>query len=211
MTTNNKLYIIIGCIVGLVLLLVVPTCSTYNSMITLQESTNQKWAEVQNQYQRRFDLIPNLVSTVKAYAEHESSTLQGVTNARAGIVQGDSLLAEYNRIKDSTTAPTTSSVNAMEGMERALQIYVNAVHEAYPTLQANENFLKLQDELSGTEGRVAYARKNYTESVQEYNTKVRKFPGNLVASMFGFESMPQFSADQQAQRAPDVNSLYNDK
>lgn len=185
-------------------LLCIPTCSTYNSLVSLEESANASWSEVQNQYQRRFDLIPNLVETVKGYAAHESATLQGVTNARAGVTAPDTT-AVMNAAQNAlgATDPNTYA-NALSQLKREFSIYVNAVHEAYPDLKANQNFADLQAQLEGTENRVEKARHDYIGTVKDYNVKVKKFPSRIVAMIFGFEPMQQFEADQQAQTAPKV-------
>lgn len=209
---NNKTLIIIAAIVGILLLLAIPTCSTYNSMVTLNEDAEQSWGEVQNQYQRRFDLIPNLVATVKAYAKHESETLQGVTNARAGITPTDTT-ALMNAANEAMNAPDANAyANALKKLTAEMSkfsINVNAVHEAYPELKASENFSRLQDELAGTENRVEMARNKYTQTVKDYNIKIKRFPANIVAAMFGFEPRQQYEAEQAAQKAPNVNDAFN--
>lgn len=180
-------------------------CSTYNSMMSTEQNLDQTWAEVETQYQRRFDLIPNLVSTVKGYAAHESSTLENVTNARAGLTEA------YNKAKgleSKTKLNSTSSLeaynNAQNDLGRAFNIYVNAVKEAYPDLKANEQFLDLQTQLEGTENRIATARRKYTEAVRDYNIRIKRFPTSIWASIFGFQPRQQFSADAEAADAPKV-------
>ncbi|MCM1293297.1 MAG: LemA family protein [Bacteroides sp.] len=201
---SNKTLITIGVIIVALFLLIVPTCSTYNSMVTLSEEVDQSWAEVENQYQRRHDLIPNLVNTVKGYAEHESSTLTRVTDARAGIAPVDTAGVMKAASKALNAPDPNAYASAMQELNRQFSIYVNAVHEAYPDLKANENFADLQAQLEGTENRVETARNNYTESVQKYNTQVRHFPGNIVAGMFGFSPKQQFQAERGAEKAPEV-------
>lgn len=199
-----KKYIPLFIILGVILVLGIPACSSYNSMVTLSEDADQSWAEVENQYQRRYDLIPNLVNTVKGYAAHESSTLQGVTNARAGITPVDTT-AVMNAANAALNAPDPNAyANAMRELRSQFSLYVNAVHEAYPDLKANENFLDLQAQLEGTENRVEKARHDYTEAVKAYNIKVKRFPGNIVAGLFGFDPKEQFKADEAAQKAPEV-------
>lgn len=209
---NNKLLIILAVIAGLLIITGFQTCSTYNSIVTLNEDAEQSWGEVQIQYQRRFDLIPNLVATVKAYAKHESETLQGVTNARAGIVPTDTT-ALMNAATEAMNAPDANAyANALKKLTAEMSkfsINVNAVHEAYPDLKASENFNRLQDELAGTENRVEMARNKYTQTVKEYNIKIKRFPANIVAGMFGFEARQQYEADQAAQKAPNVNDEFN--
>lgn len=191
-------------VVALLFIFGFSTCSSYNSMVTLNEDCDQSWAEVENQYQRRFDLIPNLVSTVKGYADHEQHTLQGVTNARAGVQPVDTS-AVMQAAKEALNAPDANAyAGAMSNLQKQFSIYVNAVHEAYPDLKANENFLDLQVQLEGTENRIETARANYTKAVKAYNLKVRRFPGSIVAGMFGFDPREQFQADAAAQKAPEV-------
>lgn len=191
-------------VIAALLLLCIPTCSTYNSLVTLEESANASWSEVQNQYQRRLDLIPNLVETVKGYAAHESATLQGVTNARAGVAAPDTT-AVMNAAQNALGATDPNAyANALSQLKREFSIYVNAVHEAYPDLKANENFADLQAQLEGTENRVEKARHDYIETVKSYNVKVKKFPSRIVALIFGFDPLQQFEADEAAQTAPKV-------
>lgn len=201
---KNKSLIIVGVIVGALLLLAIPTCSSYNSMVELDQQAEQSWAEVENQYQRRFDLIPNLVNTVKGYAEHESKTLQGVTDARAGITPVDTT-AVMQAADAALNAPDANAyAEAMRQLKSQFSIYVNAVHEAYPDLKANENFADLQAQLEGTENRVEKARHDYTEAVKNYNVKIKRFPGSIVAGLFGFDEREQFKAAEEAQKAPEV-------
>ena len=177
-------------------------CSSYNGMVSAQQSVDKQWGNVENAYQRRADLIPNLVNTVKGYAEHEKSTLQNVTDARAGLTQA------YNDATASQADASPENVaayqQAQEKLDSALYVYVNAVREAYPDLKANENFLGLQAELEQTENRVATERKRYNDEVEKYNVKVLRFPGNIFASMFGFQKRDMFKAEAGAERAPKV-------
>ena len=172
----------------------------YNSLVEKQQEVDQSWAQVENQYQRRADLIPNLVNTVKGYATHESQTLENVTNARAGLTKA------YNAAQ-SVENPQENIEQYQEAQSRlkgALDIYVNAVHEAYPDLKANTNFMNLQTQLEGTENRIATERRRYTEAVKEYNTAIKKFPTTIYAGWFGFKEKPQFKAEAGAQKAPTV-------
>lgn len=177
-------------------------CSSYNGMVSAQQSVDKQWGNVENAYQRRADLIPNLVNTVKGYAEHEKTTLQNVTDARAGLTQA------YNDATASQADASPENVaayqQAQDKLKGALNVYVNAVREAYPDLKANENFLGLQAELEQTENRVATERKRYNDEVEKYNVKVLRFPGNIFASMFGFEKRDMFKAEAGAERAPKV-------
>lgn len=200
------LYIIGGILVIFILFFGITGCDSYNEMVTGEEKVNEAWGNVQASYQRRFDLIPNLVNTVKGYAAHESETLENVTNARAGLVQaGDSLLAVRNGLSAFNPNSTGPSMEQMESLARGMQIYVNAVHEAYPDLKANTNFMDLQKQLESTENRINDERNQYNKKVMVYNTLVRTFPRNIFAGMFGFTTKNQFAADTEAQSAPTVN------
>lgn len=179
--------------------------STRNSFVTLDENVSQQWSKVEVQYQRRMDLIPNLVETVKGYAAHESNTLESVTRARAGLTDA------YNAAKaeNGTEAPADQQSldrynNAQQQLGRAFNIYVNAVREAYPDLKADTQFQDLQTQIEGTENRIATERGRYTEIVRDYNVAVRRFPASIVASMAGFDAKPQFKADAEAANAPKV-------
>jgi len=176
-------------------------------MISSQEQVDAQWGKVQNQYQRRLDLIPNLVNTVKGYAEHESQTLQNVTSARVGLPSDSALMQAYTQALKNTSdgAPTESGIKSLQNLERQMGLYINAVHEAYPDLKASQNFTQLQDELAGTENRIATERGRYTDYVRDYNVKIKRFPGNIIANMFGFEAKPQFEADEGASKAPNVS------
>lgn len=181
-------------------------CSVYNGLVTLEQEVDAAWAKVEVQYQRRLDLIPNLVETVKGYASHESNTLESVTRARAGLSDA------YNTadsLRNAASVPGNDaafeSYNAAQSsLNRALSIYVNAVHEAYPDLKANTNFMNLQTQLEGTENRIATERGRYTDVVKQYNTSLRRFPRNIFAGIFGFSPKPQFQAEEAAQSAPKV-------
>lgn len=170
--------------------------NNYNSFIGLDENINMTWAQVQNVYQRRFDLIPNLVETVKGYAKHEQQTFQAVTEARSkvgGVIQ---LKAE-----DLTPENLAKFQRAQAGLSGALQRLMVVV-ERYPELKANQNFIRLQYELAGTENQIAVERRRFNEAVQQYNRTIHSFPQNILAGMFGFEARPYFEADTQAQGAP---------
>ena len=169
----------------------------YNSLVEKNQQVEQSWAEVQNQYQRRSDLIPNLVATVKGYATHESETLEKVTQARAAATSVNINAEELN---EETLAKFQEAQNQLTGALKSLL----AVSEAYPDLKANENFRDLQVQLEGTANRIATARGRYTQTVADYNTSIKKFPTNIYAGWFGFEPQPQFKADDAAQRAPEV-------
>lgn len=192
----------------LVVLIIVLVCvfgifscykNTYNSLVSLDEGVNAQWAEVQNQYQRRLDLIPNLVSTVKGYAKHESDVLTQVSEARASaggqinisddVLNDPEAFARYQQVQDNLGA----------SLQRLLMVTEN-----YPELKADQNFLSLQDQLEGTENRITVARQRYNDSAKEYNSKVRSFPTNIIANMSGFEKKTYFTASAEAQSAPKV-------
>lgn len=183
-----------------VLALLSLTSCNYNSLVEKQQQVDQSWAQVENQYQRRADLIPNIVNTVKGYAEHESSTLEAVTNARAGLTKAYDAAQSVENPQENIE----QYQQAQSALKGALDIYVNAVREAYPDLKANTNFMALQTELEGTENRISTERKRYTEAVMEYNTSIKKFPTNIYAGWFGFKEKPQFKAEAGAQKAPEV-------
>ncbi len=198
----NKKLITTVIVAVLILILFGGGCSSYNGMVDADQAVQKQWGQVENQYQRRADLIPNLVNTVKGYAAHESSTLQNVTDARAGLTKA------YNDAQAITPEQAQANIEAYQqaqsNLKGALDIYVNAVREAYPDLKANENFLNLQAQLEGTENRVSTERQRYNEAVEVYNRKVLRFPGNIFAKLFGFDSKEMFKAEEGAQRAPKV-------
>ncbi|MCH5239855.1 MAG: LemA family protein [Muribaculaceae bacterium] len=173
------------------------TSCNYNSLVDKQQSVEQSWAEVENQYQRRADLIPNLVNTVKGYSTHESETFEKVTLARA---KATSVTIDANDLTEENLAKFQAAQNELSQALKSLL----AVSEAYPDLKANENFMNLQTQLEGTENRITTARMRYTESVKDYNTAIKKFPTMIYAGWFGFEAKPQFKAEEGAQRAPEV-------
>lgn len=173
------------------------TSCNYNTLVEKQQSVDQSWAEVENQYQRRSDLIPNLVNTVKGYATHEEATLTKVTEARA---KATSITIDPANLNEETLAKYQEAQGELSSALKSLL----AVTEAYPDLKANENFMNLQAQLEGTENRVAVARKRYTEAVMDYNTSIKKFPTVIYAGWFGFDAKPQFKAEAGAERAPEV-------
>ncbi len=181
---NKTLLIIIGIIVVAAGLLF----SSYNGMVSMNEDVNGKWAQVENQLQRRSDLIPNLVNTVKGYASHEKEVFQAVSDARAKLGGA------------KTVAETSAANSELSGaLSRLLMIAEN-----YPDLKANANFSQLQDELAGTENRIAVARKDYNDAVQVYNAKIKSLPASLYAGAFGFTARDYFKADEAAQKVPQV-------
>ena len=192
----------IGCIVGvvilaLVLLLCGTGCSKYNSMVTMQNEVENAWSMVETQYQRRADLIPNLVETVKGYAAHESNTLQAVTEARA---KAGSINLSVDDLTEGNLQKFNQAQNQLSGAMKSLL----AVSESYPDLKANENFMKFQDEYAGTENRIQLARRDYNEVAKKYNTQIALFPNNIFAGFFGFQKKPYFSAAEGSDVAPTV-------
>jgi len=175
-------------ILAVVVLLLFGTVTSYNGLVNLNEGVNGKWSQIDNQLQRRSDLIPNLVNTVKGYAAHETAAIQAVSDARAklGSAQGPTAKAEAN--------------GEMSGALSRLLV----VAEAYPNLKADKNFRQLMDELSGTENRIAVARKDYNDAVQIYNTKIHTVPDSLFAGMMGFMPKEYFKADDGAKDVPKV-------
>ena len=169
----------------------------YNGLVSTQESLNKSWANVENQYQRRADLIPNLVETVKGYAKHESSTFEAVVNARSKATQ--MTIDPTNLIPEKLQEFQAAQGELSSALGRLLLL-----REAYPELKANQNFIELQAQLEGTENRIAVAREQFNQEVQSYNTTVRRFPKNIIAGLFGFERKPTFEAEKGAEQAPEV-------
>ena len=194
----NKKLITIGAIVAFVALLVIWSVSSYNSLVTMDESVSTSWGNVENQYQRRADLIPNLVNTVKGYAAHEKSTFQAVVEARSKATQ-------MTIDADNLTPEKIAAYQKAQGEVGAALSRLLAITEAYPELKANQNFQELQAQLEGTENRISVERKRFNDTAKEFNTKIRKFPTNIVAGMFGFEKRPYFEAEEEANKAPEVN------
>ena len=193
----SKSLIIIGVIVVLALLLYGSVKGAYNNMVILDENVSQQWAQVENVYQRRADLIPNLVNTVKGYAEHERETLEAVVEARS---KATSITVDPTNITPEALAQFQQ---AQEGLSSALSRLMVVV-ERYPDLKANQNFLELQTQLEGTENRITNERRKYAEVVRDYNTNIRQFPRNIYAGIFGFDRKPQFEAAEGAETAPVV-------
>ncbi len=173
------------------------TCNLQKSLVTLDEGVKGKWGEVENQYQRRTDLIGNLVETVKGAAQHEQSTLTAVIEARAKATQ---IRVDPNDL----TPEKIQEFQAAQGQLSQALGRLMMVSEAYPDLKVNQNFLALQDELTGTNNRIALARKHFNEAVQVYNVKVRTFPNNLMAGMLNFKEKGMFKAEAGAERNPEV-------
>ena len=180
--------VVVWVLIALAVLVAIYLVVQYNSLIRLRNRIESAWAQIDVQLQRRYDLVPNLVETVKGYAAHEKQVLENVTAARAAAV-GATGVAEQAKAETGFTAALRS---------------LFAVSEAYPDLKANQNFLALQEELSGTEGRIAYARQYYNDTVQTYNNKVQAFPSNFVAGAFRFTEREYFEADDVSRAAVKV-------
>jgi LemA protein len=171
--------------------------SAYNGMVKLDEAVSTSWSNVENQYQRRADLIPNLVNTVKGYASHEKETFEAVVAARTKATQ-------MTVDADNLTPEKLQEFQKAQGEVGAALSRLLAITEAYPELKANQNFLELQAQLEGTENRISVERKNFNETARTFNTSIRTFPRSLLAGIFGFEKRPYFEAEEGANKAPDV-------
>jgi LemA protein len=185
-------------VIGLILLLGGCGCSGYNNMISLDQNVKKVWGNVQSEYQRRSDLVPNLVNTVKGVADFEKSTLTEVTNARARATQ---MTIDPANLTPENIAKFQEAQGQLSGALSRLLVSM----EKYPELKATENFSSLQTQLEGTENRIKTARNDYNAAVQEYNTSVKRFPNNLLAGMFGFSEKGYFAADAGAEKAPSVD------
>lgn len=189
MEVGKVLLVVVGALALIVLVVVAWFITTYNGLVSVDQTVNEKWSQVENQYQRRVDLIPNLVETVKGYAKHESTTFEEVTKARS---------------QWATAKTPDEKVKAAGDIDSALSRLMVVV-ESYPQLKASENFVALQAQLEGTENRVAVARMDYNTVVKEYNTKIKTIPTSIVAGVYGFEDKPFFEAKKGAEDAPKVN------
>lgn len=197
MFKNKALWITLAIVVVLFIAGFSWVKGSYNTMVTQDEGVKTAWSQVENQYQRRMDLIPNLVNTVKGYATHEKETLEGVVSARAEATK-------------TTIDPSNLNEESMKKFQAAQGELSSAlsrlmvVLERYPDLKANQNFSELQAQLEGTENRISVERKRFNETAQSYNTYIRSFPTNMLAGMFGFQPKAYFSADRGAEKAPKV-------
>ncbi len=187
---KKKGLIILIAVIALVVIIVGSLIGSYNDMVEKREEVESSYSTIATYLQRRYDLIPNLVNTVKGYSDYEQSTLTAVTEARGAL---------------QNAGTTNEKVEASQRLDSALNVWVNAVTEAYPELKANEQYKALTDELSGSENRIATARKDYNEEAQEYNSEIKKFPRSILASLFGFEAYEYFEADNSANSAPVVD------
>lgn len=193
----KKSWIVIAIIIVIGILLYSWVKGAYNQMVTQSETVDKHWADVENVYQRRADLIPNLVATVKGYASHERETLEGVINARAKATQTTINAGEL------TPESMAAFQQAQDGLSSALSRLMVVV-ERYPDLKANQNFLELQAQLEGTENRITIERQKFNEAARQYNTYIKLFPKNMLANLFGFDVKPYFEAQQGAETAPKV-------
>tara|TARA_Y100001972_G_scaffold126584_1_gene180748 strand:- start:921 stop:1511 length:591 start_codon:yes stop_codon:yes gene_type:complete len=193
----SKKWITIGIIVVAVFLIYNFFSGKYNNMVAMEENVNTQWSNVETQYQRRYDLIPNLVNTVKGFAEQEREVLTGVTEARA---KASSIQIDPANLNENTLQQFQQAQGQLNSALSRLLVTV----ERYPDLKSNQNFLELQAQLEGTENRIAVSRQRFNTAAQEYNTYIRSFPNNTLAGMYGFERKPLFEADQGAESAPKV-------
>lgn len=184
-------------IIAVLAVIVVYGITSYNSMVAQDEAVGTAWSNVENQYQRRADLIPNLVNTVKGYAAHEKETFDAVVSARAKATQTTISIDELTPEKMEAYQKAQGAVGS--ALSRLL-----AITENYPDLKANENFQTLQAQLEGTENRISVERRKFNEVAKAYNTNIRRFPKNIFAGMFGFEKRPYFEAEEGSEKAPEV-------
>ncbi|AVM58719.1 LemA family protein [Bacteroides heparinolyticus] len=184
-------------IIGVIALVAIWGISVYNGLVTMEEDVNGQWSNVETQYQRRADLIPNLVSTVKGYASHEQETLEGVIQARSAATQ---IKVDVNDLTEEKLAEFQKAQGAVTSALGKLL----AITENYPDLKANQNFLELQAQLEGTENRINVARTNFNNTAKEFNTAIRRFPKSILARLFGFKKRAYFEAAEGAEQAPKV-------
>lgn len=193
----KKSTVVLLAVIAVVLVLFFWIKGAYNGMVTMDEGVKTAWSQVENVYQRRADLIPNLVATVKGYAEHESATLEGVVEAR-------SKATGVNVDPENLTPEKLAEFQQAQGELSAALGRLLVIQENYPDLKANANFMALQQQLEGSENRIAVERRKFNDAARAYNTAIRKFPSNIIAGMFGFGSKPYFEADESASQAPKV-------
>jgi len=197
MKSIKKSWIIIAVIILLIIIMYTSIKGTYNKMVIMDESVSSQWAQVENVYQRRADLIPNLVATVKGYAEHERETFEAVTQARS---KATGVSIDPTNLNEATMQQFQAAQDQLSSALSRLLVVV----EKYPDLKANQNFLDLQTQLERTENRISVERMNFNAKAQEYNAYIRSFPKNLYASLFGFEKKAYFKAQEGAEKAPEV-------
>ena len=204
---GNKALIVLGIVLGIVILLVLivggVAISTYNGLVTKQQNVNAKWSQVENQMQRRADLIPNIVATVKGVAGLEERVFTNIANARSQLLS--TMQNPNSTTADKIAADSKLDQTLRDGGLLGTGGRFLAITESYPQLKSNESFLKLHDELAGTENRLATARYDYTQAAQDYNTTRSRFPTVLVAGLMGFKEQPYFKAEEGARQAPKVD------
>ena len=193
----KKSLIVLISILALLVIIIGYGISINNKMVNADEAVMSQWAKVENQYQRRADLIPNLVNTVKGYASHEKETLDAVVNARAKATQVT--ISPDNLYEASLQKYQAAQGELSQALGRLLMVTEN-----YPDLKANQNFLELQAQLEGTENRISTERTRYTDMVRDYNAMIRRFPASIIAGIGGFDKKPQFTAEAGAEKAPEV-------
>lgn len=193
----KKGYIVLIVVAVVILSIFLWFRGSYNGMVSMSEGVSSQWSNVENQYQRRSDLIPNLVNTVKGYAAHEQQTLDDVVNARAKATQTQ---INFDQLDEAAL----KKINNVQGELSSALSRLMAISESYPDLKANQNFLELQAQLEGTENRIAVERRKFNETVKSYNSFIRQFPKNMIAGMFGFVPKPYFEATAGAENAPKV-------
>lgn len=193
----KKGYIVLIVIAVIILGIFLWFKGSYNGMVNMREQVAAQWSNVENQYQRRLDLIPNLVNTVKGYATHEENTLTQVVNARAKATQMQLNIDQLNEA-------TLQKLNSVQGELSSALSRLMAISENYPDLKANQNFLELQAQLEGTENRIAVERRKFNDAARSYNAYIQQFPRNILAGMFGFTPKPYFEANSGAENAPKV-------
>jgi len=198
----KKTSIIIIAIVAIIVVLVLSFVGPYNKMVSKDEACTKAWANVENVYQRRLDLIPNLVKTVQGAAEYEKGTLTAVIEARA---KATSVQVDANNLTEESIAKFQEAQDQLSGALSRMMVTI----ERYPELKANQNFLELQAQLEGTENRIAVERNNFNEAVNTYNSFIRKFPNNIVAGMFNFDKKGYFKATAGAENAPSVEFNFD--
>lgn len=194
-----------GAVVAIAVVLGMMLMGRYNALVGQQEKVSAAWSEIDNQYKRRFDLVPQLVATVQGAADFEKSTLEAVTEARASVGR-----VQLPPGLPSDPAQLQAYVQAQQGLGAALG-RLFAVVEQYPDIKANQNFLSLQDQLEGTENRIAVARRDYIDAVRAFNTERRRFPTNLVASLFGFEAAARLQVEAGERETPQVEFDFGEK
>lgn len=194
---NRKMIVVVGIIVLLIVFVGGCSVSSYNKMVTMEEGVSNAWANVETQYQRRADLIPNLVSTVKGYASHERETLEGVVAARSKATQ-------MTVDADNLTPEKLQQYQAAQGEVSSALGRLLAISENYPDLKASEQFQELQTQLEGTENRISTERRKFNDAAKKYNAYIRKFPYNIFAGMFGFDKKAYFEAAEGSEAAPKV-------